>query len=88
VLAEAGASVHMVAGEKVPLPSEETLTVPVGTPAVPAPVSATVTAHVVAPATETVDGVHTTVVAVGREATVMAVVELLDPQPGVPAAPA
>jgi hypothetical protein len=87
VLAEAGASVHMVAGEKVPLPSEETLTVPVGEPATPTPVSATVTAHVVAPATETVDGVHATVVAVWREATVAAKVEVLDPQPGVPLAP-
>ena len=88
MLAEALASVQVVAGEKLPLALEETLTVPVGTPAVPAPVSATVTAQVVAAAIETVDGVHTTVVAVGREATVMAVVELLDPQPGVPAAPA
>jgi hypothetical protein len=79
--------VHVVAGEKLPLPLDETLTVPVGEPAVPGPASATVTAHVVAPATETVDGVHTTDVAVGRDAAVRLKVELLDPHPGAPAAP-
>jgi hypothetical protein len=63
--------------DNVQVPPGVKVTVPAGVLAVPAAVSVTVAVHEVAWATNTVDGVHATVVVVVRRLTVTDVLPLL-----------